>query len=666
MSEKQWKRLLDRTVNRDAGAEDFGRLEIYLDENCSRQTPSHTAATVSLGIEHRPLRDLIASFQKPAEPSKAERVLLWQTTFDRYTDLLAEGMTARAARRGLVAFLASHAPSLAKTEHALHVAFNAKLAKWQAGEGKPSALTDGRRAANEARCALVIGEEDRETLIAFAVKHGGGLSQGFREAVKCGALSEELTSRYIDTTASKSYVPRAIRNAIGNDVKLLDDLMHGPRQAQLGGAYIERDPSQMRSHAWLQGDDLTPPIYWFDPETRRVVRGQALGMVDFRSTMILGFVLITPEPDRPSTYSSWHIKNLITIVHDNYGLPREGFYFEQGHWKAKLLTGDRNDWTQTRLGLREFGVRFQHAKLPRAKVIERVFGTLQDWLESEPGYVGRGHQSEKYERVERAKQLVESGREPWEKHFYSREQWFERLTYWCDRFNEERQDGKYCKGLSPRATYEKYFGAEDDVVRLPDAARYLLANDKRKCGVRRNGISFVDGRERYTYKSAETGPLIGREVEVYFNRESPEILGVRHPDTGAVFAVRRATLVATMDAPPEILEQALSENAAHDSYKRSLYRAIKPRFSKGFLARPIFRPTFIDGATAEAGRQFAESAEAIKKDATTNRALNKRHAAAASQVGMQVTTGRRSEEIVKAAETVARLVAEAKQENPYS
>jgi len=39
----------------------------------------------------------------------------------------------------------------------------------------------------------------------------------------------------------------------------------------------------------------------------------------------------------------------------------------------------------------------RHAKLPRGKVIERVFGLLQNYLESEPGYAGRDETHDKFE-----------------------------------------------------------------------------------------------------------------------------------------------------------------------------------------------------------------------------------------------------------------------------
>ncbi|MEP6667913.1 MAG: hypothetical protein ABJF10_02105 [Chthoniobacter sp.] len=662
ISAKQWKRLLDRTVSRDRGAEDWQRLEIYLDENCARKSPASTVAAVLSGNDHRELRDLIASFKKPADPAKGERVLLWQRVFDRYADLLADGMPARTARRGLVAFLALHAPSLARTAHALHVAFNAKLAKWEAGEGKPSALADGRASANRER-TLELSKEDRETLLALAAKLGGGLSQGWREAIRRGVLSADLVQRYIGNARSKSYVPHAVREALGNDVKLLDDLMHGPRQARLGGAYISRDPNTFAAGDWMQGDDCTLPVYYSEEtaEGVRLMRGQFLAMIDVRTTYILGFVLISAPPDRPSTYNAWHIRNLITTVHEMYGLPRHGFYFENGSWRAKVLTGNFADQTGTETGLREFGLKFRHARLPRAKVVERVFGALQNTMEAEPGYIGRGWHNDRYERTERAKRFVESGKLKAGDHFYTRDQCIERLTHLVQLYNEEPQGGKYCGGLSPKDAYEKHFG-EVPLLRLPNAARYLLANERKLLKVGRNGISFRAGSEVFTYKSAETGALIGRPAEVFFNRESPEVLGVKHPDSGEVFAVRRAAQVPAMDADDETLAQAFAENEAHDGYKRALYRAIRPKFSQHFLGRPIFRPTMIDAATVEAGRQFAESAEAEKKAVTTQQRLHRRTSAAAQKIGMRVRAGRDPETQASAAEKLAALMAKAEQE----
>ena len=59
-------------------------------------------------------------------------------------------------------------------------------------------------------------------------------------------------------------------------------------------------------------------------------------------------------------------------------------------------------WGETELGLREFGVRFKHSRLPRSKPVERVIGALQNLMEGLPGYVGRNEMVEKFERVDRS------------------------------------------------------------------------------------------------------------------------------------------------------------------------------------------------------------------------------------------------------------------------
>lgn len=660
LSVKQWRRLLDRTVARDAGAEQWHRLELYLDENCGRRKAMDTEAVEILNDDHEPLKALIASFGRPAEPTKAERVLLWQTVFDRYSDLITEGKDTRKVRRSLVAFLAQHAPSLAKSAHAMHQAFNAKFEKWQAAGGKPSALKDRREEANKVR-ALVIGEKDQKTLLAFAARFGGSLSQGWREALRMDALSAELVGRYISNPSSKSYVPHPIRDALRHDIKLVSDPVHGPRQTKLGGAFIERDPDTFASGDWMQGDDCTLPNLYYEETAQgvRLMRGQFLAMIDVRTTFILGFVLISAPPDRPSTYNSGHIRNLITTVHELYGLPRCGFYFENGTWRSHALTGNAADWTGTEAGLREFGLRFRHARLPRAKVVERVFKSLQNLMGAEPGYVGRGWHNDRYERVEQRKRQVEAGKAEASEHFYNRDEWVERLTYLVQRYNEDTNEGKYCGGLSPKDAYEKYFGAEP-LTRLPDAARYLLANERKLLKVGRNGIGFRIGAETFSYKSEDTGALIGRSVEVYFNRDLPEIVGVKQPDTGEMFAVRRATIVPAMDAAPETLAQAFAENEAHDSYKRALYRAIVPKFSEHFLGRPIFRPTVVDRATVEAGRQLAARVDEEKTAASNEKRLRRRTVTAAAQIGMVPPLARDPETQAKASEEVLRLVKKAK------
>src|SRR5260370_8489552 len=103
--------------------------------------------------------------------------------------------------------------------------------------------------------------------------------------------------------------------------------------------------------AWLQADDVTLPNYSYieNEEGFQLVRGQFLAMCDCRTTFILGYVLI---PQR--NYTAHHIRNLTTVVADRYGLPRRGFYYDNGMWRnARLLhvRRARNHCTQTQLAL---------------------------------------------------------------------------------------------------------------------------------------------------------------------------------------------------------------------------------------------------------------------------------------------------------------------------
>ncbi len=636
ISEKQWQRLLDRTLARAGSSGDFGRLEIYLGDNARAKVAPATVAAAQLRADHAELAGLIRSFATPMQPTAAEKCLLWQHAFERCEELIAAGIKDKAARREVVQFLFIHAPYLAKSREALQELFKDKRDRWIAGGRVPAAIEDKRAEAGAARRRL-MPPEDKQTALAFAVKFGGGISQGFREARKAGALSLETAMRTIENPADKSHVPRAIRNELKYDAALLQDHMRGPRKAKLGGAYIERDPTAYNAGDWQQGDDVTlPNYYWEDtPEGVRLMRGQVLAMIDVRSTYILGFVLISAGQNTGSHYNAWHIRNLITEVHDCYGLPRKGFAFENGSWRAKILTGNAAPTAETEKGLRAFGVRFTHARLPRGKVIERVFGSIQNYLEAEPGYCGRNEVADKYERLRKHIQLVEAGHEHPAKYFLNRDQWAQRLSEIFDKYNNEPQGGKYLPGISPKEGYETYFGNEP-VVRLPASARHLLANEVKRVRIGSNGITFLDRRQRFTYKSPETGALQGREVEAFFNYEHPEILGVRDPQSGKVFSVARSTMVPGMDAPAELIAQAEGENAAHNGYARALYRSLVPKFSEYFMRRPHFRQTMVDAATAATAEQLATSEAEVRAGVTQGRKNKRRATAAAQRIGMAV------------------------------
>ncbi|MDQ3314792.1 MAG: hypothetical protein M3505_09240, partial [Verrucomicrobiota bacterium] len=405
ISTRHWRRLFRRTVDRDAGAENWSRLEIYLDESPGRKTEG-TKGLAASQAAFRQLHDVIAAFKKPAVPSNQEKDYLWTYAFEHYEGDLERGKKPKVAKREILTFLNQHASFFGRSAKGIKLQFNRKFDLWINDDRKPSAIQDGRK-FNSGRPAPKLSSASENAIIAKTLQSGGGLSQAWRHFREEGLLEASIAQHYRCDPADKSYVPARIRRQLTPKVAMLDDPHHGPRATKLNGAFINRDPTTFDAGDWFQADDATLPNYYYteDRDGVRLMRGQFLAMIDVRTTFIMGFVLIHQR-----NYTAHHIRNLTTVVADDYGLPRKGFYYENGMWRtARLLHGrkDEVDWHQTEMGLKGLGLIFRHARLPRGKVIERVFGLLQNYLESEPGYVGRSERDDKFERVQQQKRLTE-------------------------------------------------------------------------------------------------------------------------------------------------------------------------------------------------------------------------------------------------------------------
>lgn len=477
VSTRHWRRLFRRTVDRDGGAENWGRLEIYLDETAARRPELRKPAPFT-PTALRPLKELISSFENPVAPTELEKDCLWIYAFEHYEQESQRIGKPKGIKRAMLKFLYENATFLGKSEKGIKVQFDRKLKRWMEGGRVPAAIADTRK-RNPGRPAPQFSDEEEHALIAKALRAGGGVSQAWRESKDRGVFNNRLSQHYTSTPASKSYVPSRIRKLITAKLKLLRDHHHGPRTAKSNGAFINRDPSTFNAGDWFQADDVTLPNYYYieREEGFQLLRGQFLAMCDVRTTFILGYVLI---PQR--NYTAHHIRNLTTIVADTHGLPRKGFYYENGMWRtARLLHGraDEINWHQTEMGLRGLGLQFRHAKLPRGKVIERVFGLLQNYLESEPGYAGRDERHDKFERVQEQISLVRRGKAQPSNFFLSEPEYLQRLGGIVDKYNNERQEGKYCPGLSPRQAFEKFHGDEPR-VRLNGSCRHLLATHKMR------------------------------------------------------------------------------------------------------------------------------------------------------------------------------------------
>jgi len=609
VSPRYWRELFKRTLERDGGAEKYERLELYLDDRLTRKNRAPVRAAVLQ--EFHALEEYIASFKDPQNPTPGEQAMLWFQTFRKYEEALAAGKPAAKQKRQLCEFLMAKAPFIADTLAAVRKQFERKLKRWIDGGRLPSTIEDQRSKKSGWHRAPKLSQEDRDKIVGHAVLFNGGrVGQAWRELFASEGLSEELASYYLGNSSSKSYVPKSVRDQVRWDVAALDDIHHGSRQAQLNGAHISRDWSGVASGDWYQADDCTLPIYYSEPDGKgwfRLLRGQLLLMIDLRSTCILGYALLS---DR--NYNSLAIRTLITRTCDEHGLPRKGFYFERGIWQtSRLLKGDQRagafSWPEAEKGLYDLGLRFIHARLPRAKPVERVLGAVQDLMEGVPGYAGRDERHDRFERLQELKRQVESRKVEPEGHFLSADQWLSTLDDLCGRYNAEPQNGKMTNDLAPAAAFEQFQNRHDPQMKFGASSRYLLAHHRRPARVTRNGITLRFGKNAFTYRNEATGRLIGQTVLAWFNPEAPDVLCVSDMERRNVFAVERSQDVPAVDALEELLSTEQARVAAHQSYAKTYYRTLRSKFGGAF------RINVVDRATGKLGQAIDAQSEAARE-----------------------------------------------------
>jgi len=619
VSAKHWREMFDRVLSRDGGAEDFDRIELYLEARPPRK-PADGFAPAMRGLEWRSIRERIASFKDAARPAAEELQYLWVDIFDAYDEQAATEKPKRVKRR-LLEFLAVNAPFLGASYKAVDLKFTRRLARWRETGGNPQAVVDQRAVCSGNRAEFVLPECDRLLLLARAVELEGNLAKAWRDLIggwknpQGRGFTDETRGHFSRSTKYKSYVPARVRGDVTADIKLLLKRHQGPRADKLNGAFILRDPGTFNAGDYFQSDDATLEIYfWFNDEQGqpRVTRGQFLPMLDCRSFFIFDFVLTCTRG-----YSAFDVRNLMTKVADRWGLARKAYYFERGLWKRSHLivgrTAEAVGWDETCMGLRErLGVQFKHATTPRAKVIERVLGILQGHLRDRAGWASNDERRKLPEKLKAQLASVERGEAHPSEFLYSHAEWCRELEKACAAFNHERQNGRYLPGLSPREGYEKFFG-EVPLMRLDDDCRYLLADEKRREKVGRNGITIRDYGGVFNYKGDRTGELEGQRVLCWFSPENPELLSVTDLSGRNPFVLERSTSAAFMDAPREVLAQAMRENAAHNGYRRALYSKIANNFSAAFMQR-MFRQNLPDRKTAALGHAMREQAAAFEQD----------------------------------------------------
>ena len=638
---RHWRDQFSKILTRDRGAENWDRLEIYLSDKPARKERPVSHALFS-DVEFRPLQTLIAGFQDPATPSRADVELLWIHIFELFDELATASSKPKTLKSRLFLFLMKNAPFLttAKTVGALRGQFTTRRQKEN--------QKDGRTVARPP--AFELSTEDRDKIIHHTVFNcGGRLSQAWRELVTRQALSEALLSRLLANPSRKSYVPNFIRESVQPEIDQLLELHKGPRRFKLNGAHISRDWSGVHAMDWWQADDFTMPIYFRAPNGTggwNLMRGQLLVMIDLRSTRILGFVLISEK-----NYNARAIRTLIAKCAMVHGLPRKGFYFENGIWRAHILKGKDDPCacsdSEVELGLREFGLKFVHAKLPRAKPIERVGNMLQNLMERLPGYSSRNEITDKNERLELRKRECLSGVRDIAREFLSEEQWENQIARICEEYNSEKQEGKMTGDFSPEKAFEQFDNPADPLIKLDARAHYLLSHHRRPVVVTKRGVNVFGN----WYLSDATGSLVGRRVFAWYNPELPEFITITDTNRQNPVMIPRRIEVPAMDDTSPLLAAAQAQVEAHQSPTKVRYRVLESKYQRKFR---IMVP---NADVNQLGDSIIEGTKVAQRRAAENRTRAAKASKAFARLGMPYAPGVHEEQI-RAAENLSEILAQ--------
>jgi hypothetical protein len=598
VSDRYLRRLIARVIERDRGNMNFDRLELYL-----RERPAKLRASTRLdtALRFEKFDDALNMIVDRTRPTLSEIAYCWRAILKMISERLAAGADEIILKQQLRAYIVRVAPFLGANEIAVKRTLNRKIR--EAIDGGGIDQIGDRRIEPKQRIAAKPSDFDAniDLLAKHTVFHCGKReSQAYRElhdgtsTCGCGRFSEEFRAAYpFDCRVAKSRVPKCVRVVAQPMVEAMWSRRLGARAARLALPSIHRDWSDVAAGESYTSDDETLNHYivdWhyageyeYDGRRFNVVRPQFLPVVDERTDFPLGFSLV-PSP----TYNSRIIRTLITriVMRPEIGLPFKQFLFELGIWKARNVEALAG-WSEIDESFGRYGVEVRHATTPKAKVIERVIGALQNLDEFAPGYVGRGEQRVKFEREQKFLQQLKRVGQPRKAEvnpcemLMTMDECEEMVDSVMNRFAAEPQNGERLPGLSPEEGWDQLSGNRAHIV-LPESLRFLLATEESIQTVTGEGVKLQIGPKTHYYCGSEQlGALIGEKVRVRFNPVLPELITVSHKATDPrglkPFAVPLFETVRAHGATRGEFGRAREHQNKFASYGRARYRELVPK-----------------------------------------------------------------------------------------
>ncbi|MCU0785331.1 MAG: hypothetical protein MUF81_15015 [Verrucomicrobia bacterium] len=529
------RKLYQRTLDRLAGARDYGRLEIYLPKHPRRKAAPDWTATESNLADLLPLLDSrLAGITTPANPPKAVVRSVWHVSFEEYSRLVSQGATEDRAARLVREFLHNRAPFLPHSRDALLKAWNGKLARWLAREGMPGALADLR--CHNGR-KVVIPEADIARLRwSASTKTSGRLDEAWREEY------EHLSERTRATGSKTGRCPRVVTRAVN---RVLLDGLTARRQGKryldkLLGTVLRNIESIPAMHAWVM-DDLTCTLEVFvrnDDGTTSLRLIQFIAVMDVRSRKIVGWAASLDEGPTAELVC----EAFLDAVRRTGKVPHH-LFLENG-WvfgRANNVVGKYNDTGEVIIaGLAEYGCRVHHFTpgSPTSKgELEKAFDLVQRRWERHAGYTSRNQRiavPDEFRREQIEMRRKTNPRDPATCR-YNFEQGVRAIEKIVAGYNMTLQHGKL-KGLTPDQAFVAFEDHDNPPISLPAKLHWLLAA-KYRVTVKLSGVRFRHFGQDIRVRGGNLASTerIGREFWAVIDRREADCVTFMSLDFDDVF-----------------------------------------------------------------------------------------------------------------------------------
>ena len=642
----RWRYLLNRTIERDRGAEQFHRPELFLPGNLKRAAKaSELRQKPALSdSDFKPLLMLITKgFGDPLNPTSDEKAKLW-TEAVKLFDQLAETAKPKKVKRRLLSFLWERASFLAKSPNALRVNFDRRL---QGGDDA-NAQADGRC---DRRGHPVLPAYDPEQIklakLSAADCTGGQVVTALRELNAAGQITDPRIKHALDTAGSKSYLPASLR-AEFKDVEAWRIIAKGERYTRKLRPRRKLTYDGIFSMTALVGDDKTPDLYiavpdgngWWTP-----MRPQMILISDYRSDFIIGHG-ITPTPQ----YKVMDFYGPFKRIFKKYGLPqfivREGGLWRNSHLANSLAdigkgTKERNlhrfspaeieyglerrgvgfvgDVSAMEAKLGSVAIQFRESYCPNSKPVEGVIRLLTQTMERLPCYSGRREMDDCPQKTREAVAAVKSRKaSPHEVGMLVWDQWCETVHALIAKHNSTKQEGRKLRDpltgapLSPEEAFDVFQNRDDLPAAFDAGCEVLLSHVQQEVTVHAPDLrrkqfpcGFVELRG-HTYCDEQTGARIGQKLLAHWDPEFPETctftdMKLRHPFTVA----RLNPNNALFEDPQTAITTAQAQRTIN--VPRAEYHATKAKFA------PVLRQTFVAPLVKELNAHTKEQTAAIQE-----------------------------------------------------